>query len=75
MRLCATGLRDIIILIIHRIFLKVTAMPRDTVYFLAAELIDVTVQLFVPKTRAVSLLGYSIYVIILRPIETLTYKT
>ena len=45
-------------------FLKVTAMPRDTEYFLAAELIDVTVQLFVPKTRAVSLLGYSIYVII-----------
>ena len=51
-------------------------MPRDTEYFLAAELIDVRVQLFVYlKERAVSLLGYSIYVIILRPIETLTYKT
>lgn len=51
-------------------------MPRDTGYFLAAELIDVRVQLFVYlKERAASLLGYSIYVIILRPIETLTYKT
>lgn len=48
-------------------------MPRDTEYFLAAELIGVTVQLFV-KQRAVSLLGYSIYVIILRPIATLNYK-
>ena len=47
----ATGLRDIIILIFHRIFLKVPAMPRDTEYFLAAELIGVTVQLFVLKTK------------------------
>lgn len=46
-------------------------MPRDTEHFLAAEIVDVTEQLFV-KQRSLSLLGYSSYVIILRPIETLT---